>query len=196
MMVADMIGLPQASSVAANVDLLFDAMLALCSVVVVGVFTVMIWFAVKYRHGSDADRRGESHRHMGVELTWTLIPLAMFLGIFGWSIKLWLDMREPPADAVPVYVVAKQWMWKIQHVDGQREIDTLHVPLGQPVRLVMTSQDVIHSFYVPAFRLKQDVLPGSYTQLWFKPTKVGHVRPVLRRVSAAPTIRACVGGWW
>jgi cytochrome c oxidase subunit 2 len=168
-----MIGLPQASGFAGRVDGLFDTLLALSCAVVLGVFVVMIWFCVKYRHGSSADRHGDSHRHLGIELTWTLIPMAMFIGLFAWSVKLWVVLRTPPADATPIYVVAKQWMWKVQHVGGQREIDTLHVPLGQPIRLVMTSQDVIHSFYVPAFRVKQDVLPDRYTDLWFTATKTG-----------------------
>ena len=165
--------LPQASTLAAPIDHLFDAMLILSAIVVIGVFVAMIWFSVKYRHGSSADRSGQTHRNLGVELSWTLIPLALFIALFGWSIHLWRELRIPPADAAPVYVVAKQWMWKIQHPGGQREINTLHVPLGQPIRLVMTSQDVIHSFYVPAFRIKQDVLPGRYTQMWFTATKTG-----------------------
>jgi cytochrome c oxidase subunit 2 len=168
-----MIGLPQASSFAGHVDDLFNTLLALSAVVVLGVFVVMIWFGVKYRHGSAAERQGESHRHLGIELAWTLIPMAMFIVLFAWSVRLWVVLRTPPADATPVYVVAKQWMWKVQHPGGQREIDTLHVPLGQPIRLVMTSQDVIHSFYVPAFRIKQDVLPGRYTEMWFTATQAG-----------------------
>ena len=96
---------------------------------------------------------------------------------------------SPPADAAEVYVVGKQWMWKLQHPEGQREINELHVPVGRPVRLMMTSQDVIHSFYIPAFRMKQDVLPGRYTTIWFQPTKVGDVPPVLRRVLRDRTTR-------
>jgi cytochrome c oxidase subunit 2 len=168
-----MIGLQQASSFAGRVDGLFDTLLVLSGVVVLCVFAVMIGFCVKYRHGSAADRTGESHRHLGIELAWTLIPMAMFIGLFAWSVKLWVVLRTPPADATPIYVVAKQWMWKVQHIGGQREINTLHVPLGQPIRLMMTSQDVIHSFYVPAFRVKQDVLPDRYTELWFTATKAG-----------------------
>ena len=164
--------LPQASSFAPNVDHLFDTLLVLCAVVVVGVFAVMIGFCVKYRHGTDAVRT-PTQGHLGVELTWTLVPFVLFMAIFIWSTKLYLKLRTPPSDAQPIYVVAKQWMWKVQHPDGQREIDQLHVPVGQPVRLVMTSQDVIHSFYVPAFRVKQDVLPDRYTQLWFTATQAG-----------------------
>ncbi|MEI7035331.1 cytochrome c oxidase subunit II [Fulvimonas yonginensis] len=164
--------LPQASTLAPKVDHLFDTLLLLCAVVVVGVFAVMIVFCVKYRRGSEAVRT-PPRQHLGVELTWTLVPFALFMGIFGWSMHLWIQLRVPPRDAAPVYVVAKQWMWKVQHPGGQREIDQLHVPVGQPVRLVMTSRDVIHSFYVPAFRVKQDVLPDRYTQLWFTATQAG-----------------------
>jgi cytochrome c oxidase subunit 2 len=164
--------LPQASSFAPAVDHLFDTLLALCTLVVIGVFTVMIVFCVKYRRGTAAERT-PARSHLGVELTWTLVPFVLFMGIFGWSVHLWLRLRTPPKDAQPVYVVAKQWMWKVQHPGGQREIDQLHVPVGQPIRLVMTSQDVIHSFYVPAFRVKQDVLPDRYTQLWFTATRAG-----------------------
>ena len=164
---------PQASSLAGSVDTLFDVMLALTGTVSVAVFVVMIVFCVKYRRRSHADRTGANRTRVGVEITWTLVPFVMFMALFGWSISLWSRMRTPPADAAPIYVVAKQWMWKVQHPGGQREIDSLHVPLDRPIRLVMTSQDVIHSFYVPAFRQKQDVLPGRYTQLWFTATREG-----------------------
>ncbi|HEY3784804.1 MAG TPA: cytochrome c oxidase subunit II [Steroidobacteraceae bacterium] len=170
---AQVIGLPQASSFAGRVDHLFDAMLLLSAVVVIGVFTTLLWFSVKYRHGSQAARTPAPSRALRVELAWTLIPLFLFVGVFAWSISLFAEMSRPPAQTVPVYVVAKQWMWTVQHTGGQREINTLHVALGQPTRLVMTSQDVIHSFYVPAFRVKQDVLPGRYTQLWFTATRAG-----------------------
>lgn len=164
---------PEASNFAVPIDRMFDAMLALCGAVAVGVFVVMIWFCVKYRRGSPANREGRQSQNLAVELSWTIIPFLLFCGIFGWSINLWTMLRTPPADAVPIYVIAKQWMWKVQHTNGRREIDNLHVPLGKPVRLIMTSQDVIHSFYVPAFRVKQDVVPGRYTALWFTATRLG-----------------------
>ena len=95
------------------------------------------------------------------------------LTFFIWGAVIYFKERTPPADSTEIYVVAKQWMWKIEHMEGQREINELHVPAGQNVKLIMTSQDVIHSFFVPAFRLKQDVLPGRYTTLWFKATVPG-----------------------
>ena len=165
--------LPQASSVAAPVDHLLLFMLLLSGLIVAGVCTAIVWLSVRYRRGSSAARTPGGERELGIELTWTLLPLGIFLGLFIWSIRLFARMESPPADAVPVYVVARQWMWKAQHADGQREINQLHVPLGVPVRLLLTSEDVIHSFYVPAFRLKQDVLPDRYTQLWFQATATG-----------------------
>ena len=164
---------PQASNFAVPIDHMFDAMLALCGTVSLGVFVVMFWFCVKYRRGSHADREGRATQKLGLEIAWTLIPFLLFVGMFAWSVDLWTMLRTPPADAIPIYVVAKQWMWKVQHTNGRREIDALHVPLGVPVRLIMTSEDVIHSFYVPDFRVKQDVVPGRYTALWFTATKLG-----------------------
>lgn len=161
-----------ASSVAGDTDLLFTAMLALTGLVALGVLVAIVFFSVRYRRGATVTR-GIVERKLGIEITWTLLPLLLFIGIFLWAAQDFMHLYEPPRDALPVYVVAKQWMWKLQHAAGRREINELHVPLGQPVRLVMTAQDAIHSFYVPAFRLKQDVLPGRYTSLWFTPTQLG-----------------------
>jgi cytochrome c oxidase subunit II len=165
--------MPEASTLAHRVDSLFWTMVILCGVVAIGVFVAMIYFCVRYRRGSNADRTGAHQQSLGIELTWTLVPFALFIGVFLWSLVLFAQARTPPASSQTLYIVAKQWMWKVQHPAGQREINTLHVPLGQPVRLTMTSQDVIHSFYIPAFRVKQDVLPGRYTQLWFTATELG-----------------------
>lgn len=161
-----------ASSVAGRVDLLFASMLALTGAVALGVLATLVWFSIRYRRGARASR-GLVQRRLGIELAWTLVPLALFVAVYAWAAHDFLLLYEPPANALPVYVVAKQWMWKLQHAAGRREINELHLPLGQPVRLVMTAQDAIHSFYVPAFRLKQDVLPGRYTSLWFTPTQLG-----------------------
>jgi cytochrome c oxidase subunit 2 len=144
----------------------------LTGTVALGVCIAILFFAVRYRHGAVVSR-GNVSRKLGIELAWTLIPLALFVVIFAWAARDFLVLYAPPRDALPIDVVAKQWMWKLQHRNGRREINELHVPLGQPVRLVMTAQDVIHSFYVPAFRLKQDVLPGRYTSIWFTPTQLG-----------------------
>jgi cytochrome c oxidase subunit 2 len=164
-----------ASSMAHRVDLLFTSMLLLTGIVALGVLAAIVFFSVRYRQGARVSR-GNVQRKLGIEIAWTVIPLLLFIVIFAWAARDFIALYTPPQDALPVYVVAKQWMWKLQHRSGRREINELHVPLGQPVRLVMTSQDAIHSFYVPAFRLKQDVLPGRYTSLWFTPTQLGEFR--------------------
>ncbi len=162
----------EASSIAPSIDLLFYVLLGLSVLVVSGVTIFIVYFAVRYRRGSNVERKNITRR-MNWELTWTLVPLALFLGVCAWAGKLYFDLYSPPRDSLPMYVVAKQWMWKVQHPGGQREINQLHVPRGKPVKLIMTSQDVIHSFYVPAFRVKQDVLPGRYTTAWFDATRDG-----------------------
>ena len=164
--------LPNASANARPLDELWWAMVGLCALVAVGVFVAMFVFCIRYRKGRPADRQ-LAKETLPVELTWTTVPFLIFMGVFVWSLTLYARSRTPPANAETIYVVAKQWMWKVQHPGGQREIDTLHVPTGVPIRLMMTSQDVIHSFYVPAFRVKQDVLPGRYTQLWFVADRAG-----------------------
>ena len=165
--------MPSASSLSGPLDALWWAMVGICSFVAIGVFIVMWVFCIRYRRDNRNIDRTLSHGTTPVELAWTLVPFALFLGMFVWSLFLFVRINTPPAEAQTIYVVAKQWMWKVQHPGGQREINALHVPLGQPVRLTMTSQDVIHDFYVPAFRVKQDVLPGRYTQLWFTATQLG-----------------------
>lgn len=165
--------LVKASSLAPQVDALFWFMVALCGTVAAAVVWAVLYYSVRYRRGSNADRSGELSNSIPVELAWTGIPAVLFMGVFIWSLFVFVRMRTPPANAQTIYIVAKQWMWKAQHVGGQREINTLHVPIDVPIRLTMTSEDVIHSFYVPAFRVKQDVLPGRYTQLWFMATKLG-----------------------
>jgi len=169
---------PTDSSLATRVDHLFYAWLAVSGIVTIAVFFLIVYFAMKYRHGSRAARdlppgaklRRESHR---IEIAWIVTPLVIFLGMGFWAAGLYYAHAAPPADATEVYAVGKQWMWKLEHTGGQREIDELHVPAGRPVKLIMTSQDVIHSFFMPVFRIKQDVLPGRYTILWFTADKPG-----------------------
>lgn len=164
---------PGATTTSPRVDLLFTSMTILCGAVALGVCIVLVFFCVRYREGNLDVKRGVVGRRLGVELTWTLVPLAIFLVLFAWAAYDFVGLYRVPDNALPVYVVAKQWMWKLQHRNGKREINELHLPLGQPVRLVMTSQDVIHSFYIPQFRIKQDVVPGRYTGLSFTPTQLG-----------------------
>ncbi|MGH8851581.1 MAG: cytochrome c oxidase subunit II [Casimicrobiaceae bacterium] len=168
----------KASALAGSVDTLFFVWLALAGTVAFAIAVLIVVFSVKYRRGSRANRKMASasvrqRRNHRIELAWILIPLALFLAMFTWAAKLYYEHAAAPADAMLVYVVGKQWMWKLAHVGGRREIDELHVPAGRPIKLVMTSQDVIHDFFMPVFRIKQDVLPGRYTTLWFTATKQG-----------------------
>src|SRR5512133_3113409 len=162
----------RASSTAGSVDALYIFLLTLCGVMCIGIFTMIAVFAIRYRR-SAGNRAEPIEGSTALELTWTFIPLGIFIFIFVWSAAIFFRERTPPKDSTEVYTVAKQWMWKFQHIEGQREINQLHVPVGRDVRMIMTSQDVIHSFYVPAFRIKQDVLPGRYTTAWFRATKPG-----------------------
>jgi len=161
-----------ASSGAGNVDALYIFLVALSAFMCAGIFTMILVFALRYRR-----RKGiEAEQIEGstvLEITWSAVPLFIFLFIFTWGAVIYFAERTPPRGATEVYVVAKQWMWKLQHPEGPREINELHVPVGRDVKLIMTSQDVIHSFYVPSFRIKQDVLPGRYTTAWFRATKPG-----------------------
>lgn len=166
--------LPQTASEAAeDVDLLFLALLGFSALIVLVVFGLVLVFGIRYRAGSSASRRDPVTRTTPIELTWLGAATVAFLALFLWAARVYFDMEQPPEDAMSIYVVGKQWMWKAEHPSGRREINALHVPVGEPVRLVMTSQDVIHSFYVPAFRVKQDVLPGRFTALWFEATRIG-----------------------
>src|SRR6266567_3645764 len=161
-----------ASSQAFHEDLLYVFMVVVCALTTLGVFAAVALFAMKYRrrHGREATPIEGS---LILEIGWSVIPLGIFMVMFAWGAILFFNMRTPPQDAAEVYVVAKQWMWKLQHMEGQREINELHIPLGRSVKLTMTSEDVIHSFFVPAFRTKQDVVPGRYSTTWFTPTKPG-----------------------
>ena len=131
------------------------------------VFILIVVFAVKYRRGRPANRKHPVNSRVGLEISWAVIPFVLILFFYVWATWLFFDLHHPPADALDIDVVAKQWMWKFQHPGGQREINELHVPAGEPVKLAMASQDVIHSLFIPALRIKQDLVPGRYTTLWF-----------------------------
>ena len=162
-----------ASNFAPSVDHLYLALVVLCAAVAFLVLIVALFFCVKYRRGSQADRTPPSGSPTPIEMTWTAIPFVIFLGIFFWAADVFFAMSRPPAEATEIYVIGKQWMWKVQHPDGRREINELHLLVGRPVKLIMTSQDVIHDLFIPAFRTKQDVVPGRYTMEWFAPTTPG-----------------------
>jgi cytochrome c oxidase subunit 2 len=155
------------------VNNLYIAELGICGLIVAMVVGMMLTFCVRYRAGSAALRSDRVQKTWHWEIGWTTATLIAFLALFVWgaSIYIWL-FKSPPGD-IEIYVVAKQWMWKLQHPGGQREINALHIPVDETIRLVMASQDVIHSFFIPAFRIKHDVVPGTYETIWFKPTKPG-----------------------
>ena len=163
------------STYAPHVDAIFVSLFALCSLITFAIFVVIIWFCVRYREGSKADRTPSRSlsKNLPLELTWIIIPLLIFIGVFLWAGSVYYDMFSPPSDGLAVYVIGKQWMWKIEHAEGQREINQLHIPTDRNIILTLTSQDVIHDFDIPAFRIKHDVLPGRYVRMWFKATKTG-----------------------
>jgi len=168
----------QASTLAPKVDALLLAVAGLTLFVAVAVTVTVIYFGIKYRRGHDVNRELPPPRQLPrlqrrLELVWIFVPLALFIAVFVWGADLYFDHYAAPDGAQPIFVVAKQWMWKLEHPDGRREINELHVARGTAVKLIMTSQDVIHSFFVPAFRIKQDVLPGRYTIAWFHATRPG-----------------------
>jgi cytochrome c oxidase subunit 2 len=163
----------QASSVAYRVDALFFFLTAVTGAVTLLVTVLIIYFAIKYRRRRENERTPRILGSTRLELFWTIVPFLIFLVMFYWGASIYSDVARPPDGAEDVYVVGKQWMWKLQHPDGQREINELHIPVGRPVKLTLTSEDVIHDFFVPAFRTKVDVIPGRYVYIWFQPTKVG-----------------------
>ena len=163
----------QASTVAADVDNLYFFLLAITAFFSTLIAGLVIYFAIRYRRRSEVELPEPITGSTKLETLWTVIPAIVAIVIFAWGAKVFLSLHRAPADATPVYVVGKQWMWKLQHLEGQREINELHIPVGRSVKLFMSSEDVIHSFYIPAFRVKADVLPGRYTSIWFKATKPG-----------------------
>jgi cytochrome c oxidase subunit 2 len=166
----------EASTVAGRVDALLLFLIAVSAFFVGLILLLVAVFAVKYRRRSQDEQPHQIHGSLALELVWTVIPLGIALVIFFWAAGLYFTLSSPPTNGIDIFVVGKQWMWKLQHPEGHREINELHVPVGRPVKLTMTSEDVIHSFFVPAFRIKKDVVPGRYTTAWFQATKPGEYR--------------------
>lgn len=163
----------RASSVAGPMDALFYGLIGITVLYLGVVFIPLLYFAYRYRKGSDADRTPLRITTWKVEATWSFIPLVMLIGLFYWGADLYFRLKTPPEDGQEINVVGKQWMWRLQHPEGKREINELHLAVGRTVRLVLTSEDVLHCFFVPAFRVKQDVVPGRYSTEWFRPTRAG-----------------------
>ena len=164
---------PNASSVATEMDLLYLFIVAVCAFFTVLVTALVVVFAIKYRRRHPNEVGADIHGSLALELTWTIIPLVLAMMMFGWGADLFYRLAKPPRDSMEIYVVGKQWMWKVQHPEGVREINELHVPIDRNIRLTMGSEDVLHDFSIPAFRVKMDVVPGRLTTMWFKATKPG-----------------------
>jgi cytochrome c oxidase subunit II len=175
-----MFGIPlfpqRASTMAGRVDALYFFLIGVSIFFSVLIAGLIVYFAVKYRRRSP-DEVGRAIRGgLPLEIAWTVVPFLITMVMFLWGASIFFAQRRPPDEAINIYVVGKQWMWKFQHLDGRREINELHVPVGRPVKLIMTSEDVIHDLFIPAFRTKQDVLPGRYTTEWFTATQPGRYR--------------------
>jgi cytochrome c oxidase subunit II len=163
----------QASTIAEGIDHLYYFLTAVDLFFTVIIFATIFYFAVKYRRRSEHERPPRVKTYMALELTWTIIPTLICVVMFVWSSSLFIRNARPPAAASEIFVVGKQWMWKLQHPEGKSEIDELHIPMGEPIKLTMTSEDVIHDFFIPAFRVKKDVVPGRYSSIWFTATETG-----------------------
>jgi cytochrome c oxidase subunit 2 len=163
----------QASSYAPHVDALYIFLVCLTAFFSLLIGTLVVVFAIRYHRRADDEVPAKVRESGWLEITWTVIPLVITMGLFVWSSWVFFRITRPPREATDVYVTAKQWMWKIQHADGRLEMNELHVPIGQPVRLTMASEDVIHSFFIPAFRFKRDVVPGRFATAWFEATRPG-----------------------
>jgi cytochrome c oxidase subunit II len=163
----------QASTFAERVDALYYYLLSVSGFFVLLIFALIFYFAVKYRRRSEGEQTPPILGSIPLEVAWIVIPFILVMIMFVWGASLYFTAFSPPANAMEIFVIGKQWMWKVQHPEGRREIDELHVPVGYPVKLTITSEDVIHSFYIPAFRIKMDAVPGRYTSTWFEASKTG-----------------------
>lgn len=162
-----------ASTVSSKVDAIYLYLSGVTMFFAFLISGVLIFFVIKYRRRSPYEIPRPVAGSHKLETIWSVIPFIIAMSIFAWGAQVYFEQAKPPANSNEIYVVGKQWMWKLQHTTGQREINALHVPVGRRIKLIMTSEDTIHSFYVPAFRIKTDVLPGRYTIAWFEATKTG-----------------------
>ena len=163
----------QASSFAKDVDALYFFIVAVCAFFALLIAVLVIVFGIKFHRRHEGEVGARIEGNLPMELLWSIIPTVISMVMFGWGASVFYHLRRPPDEAMHIYAVGKQWMWKFQHLEGQREINELHVPTGRAVKVTITSEDVIHSLYFPTFRTKIDAIPGRYTELWFEPTKPG-----------------------
>jgi len=162
-----------ASTFSWKVDALFFYLSGVTLFFTLLIGTVLVFFVVRYRRRTPYEIPRPVAGSHKLETIWTIIPFVIAMTMFGWGARLYVEQYKAPDNAIEVYVVGKQWMWKLQHATGQREINELHVPVNRKIKLIMTTEDVIHDFFVPAFRTKADVIPGRYTTIWFEATKPG-----------------------
>ncbi len=158
----------QASAFAKDVDALYFFILATCALFAVGVSAAVVILGIKYHKTHDGQIGARIEGNLPLELLWSVIPTIIAMFMFGWGASVFYHLRTPPDEALQLYAVGKQWMWKFQHLEGQREINELHIPSGRPIKITISSEDVLHSLYFPAFRTKMDAIPGRYTELWFE----------------------------
>jgi cytochrome c oxidase subunit II len=161
------------STIAENVDKLYFFLTGVTLFFTFIIFAAIFYFAIKYRRKTPGEIPPQTQTYLPLELTWTLVPTVLVAFIFVWGSSLFFQNSRAPNASMEIFAVGKQWMWHLQHSEGPREINELHVPVGVPVKLTMTSEDVIHGFYIPAFRIQKDVLPGRYTSIWFEATQTG-----------------------
>jgi cytochrome c oxidase subunit 2 len=183
----------QASNFASSVDSLMMFLSLVSFFFTVAITAAIIYFFFRYRRKQVNEVGVPIHGNMRLEATWIVIPFILAMTMFGWGAVVYVEYRHPPQDTLDIYIVAKQWMWKAQQPTGLREINELHVPVGRDVKLIMASEDVIHDFFVPAFRVKMDVVPGRYNTMWFRPTKVGRYHFFCSQYCG--TNHALMGGW-
>jgi cytochrome c oxidase subunit 2 len=164
---------PQASTIAKSVDYLHFFLTGVTLFFTALIFLIIFIFMIKYRRRSPHDRPPQIDYNIPLEVLWTVIPTLLVAIIFFWGSSLYFRNADPPPGSMEIFVTGRQWMWKVEHPEGQREINELHVPINRPVKLTITSEDVIHDFYIPAFRVKKDAVPGRYTSLWFDATELG-----------------------
>lgn len=164
---------PAKSTLAHQTDTLFWFVHLSSLALTIGLIAVIVYFVIKYRRKSEDEVTPLITHNNKLEVTWSVIPLILVLICFGWGYKVFMEQEVVPDDAYEVKVTAQKWLWQFTYENGARSTGELHVPAGQPIKLIMNSRDVIHSFYVPAFRLKQDVVPGRYTELWFNVMEPG-----------------------
>lgn len=182
-----------ASNFAPDVDGLMLFIIGVCIFFAVVITVAIVYFFFRYKRKTPDEIGAPIHGDLRLEIMWIVLPFFLLMAMFGWGAVIYVDYRHTPSDTLDVYVIGKQWMWKLEQPNGRREINELHVPVNRNVRLILASEDVIHDFSVPAFRVKMDVVPGHYNSMWFKPTKAGRYHFFCSQYCG--TSHAIMGGW-